>query len=251
MSRGCMTLAGIALLDLVVAGCNQPSRSGGLPFQEQIAQAQKETDLELRAKRLIRIGYQQGKAQDVAGAEETLQLAWKDCEAIANPAAQASAWALMTEAQAGLGNRLTAKRAVDSAAAAAAQVKEAENKVRALARVAQAQGAAGEPAAAEATLLSAEKLAAKVDDALGRVLAFSPWPAAIKDSVRQISAIACSGPRWSLPSRSPTQRRAAQPLPKWLPSRPNWTKRTRPQKPLIWPWNRPARSTSFSSGRMP
>ena len=70
-----------------------------------MARAQKETDAELRARQLIKIGRQQGQAQDLAGAEETLDLAAKDCQAITDAAAQANTLALLAEAQAGLGNR--------------------------------------------------------------------------------------------------------------------------------------------------
>ncbi len=94
MSRACLTLLAIGFLGLLTAGCGGTSNSGSgqLSFREQIARVKQETDPELRARQLIRIGRQQGKAQDLAGAEETLRLAWKDCDAIGDPAARAGRW---------------------------------------------------------------------------------------------------------------------------------------------------------------
>ena len=144
--------------------------AASLPFQEQVAQAQKEPDAELRARQLIKIARQQRRSQDSAGAEETLELAAKDCQAITDAAAQANTLVLLAEAQAGLGNRAAARRAIDLATVAADGVKEAETKAQVLARIAQAQGAAGDAEGGAATLESAEELAAKLDDVQGRTL---------------------------------------------------------------------------------
>ena len=144
MSRGCLLSTGFGLLGLVIAGCGQSPASKSLPFQNQVAAAQKETDAELRATQLIKIGRRQGQARDVAGAKETLELATKDCQAIADAVAQATTLALLAETQAGLGNRPAARDAINLAMAAADQVKEAEAKGLVLARIAQAQGAAGD-----------------------------------------------------------------------------------------------------------
>ena len=72
-------LLGIGLLGLLSAGCGGASNSGTgeLSFREQVAQEQRETDPELRAKQLIRIGAQQadhgrGPAEDIAAGLERL-----------------------------------------------------------------------------------------------------------------------------------------------------------------------------------
>jgi hypothetical protein len=174
MPRGLVVLLGIGLLGLLPAGCRDTSSADGEPsFREQIAQAKRETDTELRAKQLIRIGYQQGKAKDVAGAEETLRMAWDDCNSIADPAAKASALALMAEAEASeaIGNSAAAKRAINAATEAVAKVELPEDKPLGMARVAQAQAVADSVDAALATLKSAEKAVGKIDDLQGKTLA--------------------------------------------------------------------------------
>jgi tetratricopeptide (TPR) repeat protein len=171
MLRGCMLLGfGLSVL-MAVGGCGS-SKSGAIPFQEQVAEAQKETDVESRAKALIRIGYQQGKAKDLVGAEDTLRLAEKDCQSITDAAVQATALAMMADAYVSIGNRAAALKALEPALAAAAKIAEPESKARTLARVGQSQGAAKDTTAAAATLKSAEELAAKVDDVQGRVLVY-------------------------------------------------------------------------------
>ena len=164
MLRRCVILFGLGLLGLLSTGCGDTSNSGPeeLSFREQIARAKDEADPELRAKELIRIGREQGKAQDIAGAEETLRLAWKDCDAIADPAARANAFVLMAKADVALGNREDAKRAADEALDAAAKIESAATKATTLASAAQAEGAANDPDAAAATLKSAEQVADKI-----------------------------------------------------------------------------------------
>jgi hypothetical protein len=167
VSRG---FTGIWILSLALIGCRETSNpAGGRSFREQIEDAKRESDTELRAKRLIKIGYQQGKAKDKAGAEETLRLAWEDCDAIADPAAKAGALALMAEANAKLGDDSAARRAIGEAKEAAAKVEAVESKAQTLARVAKAQVAASDPDAA-ATLQAAEELVAKIGDLQGKTL---------------------------------------------------------------------------------
>jgi hypothetical protein len=171
MSRGCVLLAATGFLGLLLAGCQEASNpAGGRSFREQIEDAKRESDTGLRAKWLIKIGYQQGKAKDKAGAEETLRLAWEDCDAIADPASKADALALMAEANARLGDDSAARRAIGEAKEAAAKVETVESKAQTLARVAKAQVAASDPDAA-ATLQAAEKLVAKLDDLQGKTFA--------------------------------------------------------------------------------
>jgi hypothetical protein len=171
MLRSVLVLTVMAILGPVLAGCTDTSKPAGeRSFREQIAEAKKEPDAELRAKRLIKIGYQQWKAKDEAGAEETLRIAWEDCDSIADPAAKAGALSLMAEANSRLGDGSAARRAIAEAKQAAAKVEPAESKAQTLARVARAQGDADDPDAV-GTLRSAEELVAKVDDLQGKTLA--------------------------------------------------------------------------------
>jgi hypothetical protein len=172
MSRGCVILIGMGFLGLLLAGCGGTSKpaAGERSFREQIAQAKQETDTELRARQLIKIGYQQGKAKDSAGADDTLRTARADCDSIADPAAKAGALALLAKAHHELGDGAAAKRAVDAAMEAAGKVKGSEDKAQSLARVASVQAAADSTAAALATLKSAESIAGKIDDPQGKTL---------------------------------------------------------------------------------
>ena len=141
LCRG-IVLTEIGLLGLLLVGCRETTTpaSGELSFREQIARAKEEPDTELRRKRLIKIGYQQGKAKDIGGADDTLELAWKVCDSIDDPVAKASSLALMAEANAALDQDSAATRAIDAALDAAANVEPPEKKAQSLARVAQAQG---------------------------------------------------------------------------------------------------------------
>jgi len=172
MLRVVFFLATFVFCGAALVGCGGVDRGGAPPYLEQVRQARQETDVELRAVRLIKIGYQQGKAQDAAGAEETLQLAAADCQAITDASARAGAWALLAEAHAGLGRKDAARRAARSALSAASEVKSNEQKAKTLCRAAMALGAVGETQSADDALEQAEKLAGRMDDPLGQSLAF-------------------------------------------------------------------------------
>jgi len=197
MFRGGRTIFGIGLIWLTVGGCTgkPDSASGKLSFQEQIARAQGETDPAYRARRLIVIGYRQGKAADRAGAVETLKSAWKDCGVISDAAARSNAWALMAEVHAGLRNRSEARWAVAEALTAAEKIESAEGKVVALARAAEVQYLAVDRATAESTLRSAEKLAEKIDDPQGKTLSWCAiaeayWNIDQKDQAERVLGVA-------------------------------------------------------------
>src|SRR3990170_9095057 len=96
-----------ATLLLALAGCGGRSSESGKPpvsYRDQVAAAQKEPIPEVRAKKLIRIAYRQAKAQDEFGAEDTFDLAAKACRQTEDPSSRARAFALLAQAQAGLGN---------------------------------------------------------------------------------------------------------------------------------------------------
>ena len=171
MIRGGLAFLGIGLIWLAIGGCTDKPASGKLSFQEQIARAQGETDPAYRARRLIVIGYRQGKAADRAGAFETLKSAWKDCGVISDAAARSNVWSLMAEVHAGLRNRPEARRAVAEALIAAEKIESAEGKVVALARTAEVQYLAIDRATAKSTIQSVEKLAKEIDDPRGTPLA--------------------------------------------------------------------------------
>ena len=64
---------------LGAAGCGGGSGSGGDAYQAQVERVLKETQPDVRARKLIKIGYQQAKAKDSSGAEATFKVANKAC----------------------------------------------------------------------------------------------------------------------------------------------------------------------------
>ena len=172
MLRGSFLLVGFALLGLMIVGCGGLSGSGGIPFREQVAEAQKQTDAESRVRRLIDIGQQQGTAYDRVGAAETLELARADCEAIADVEVRTDMLTQLARTQAGIGDRAAARQAIESAKATIAGVKQEETKILLLTRVARAQGAVGDYSHGSVTLKLTKALAAEVEDVQGRTLSY-------------------------------------------------------------------------------
>lgn len=163
-------------MGLATGGCKEPSEPSS--YQEQVVEAQKETDPEVRVRQLARIGYRQGKAKDLAGAEETFEIAWKDSQSIAEPEIRVAELALVAEAQAALDLRAAARRSVGSAIAAVADVKKAETKAVLLARLGRIQGEVGSAGDGAATLKSAEALLPGIEDPQGRTLVYCAFAGA-------------------------------------------------------------------------
>lgn len=178
MFRGLVACSLIGSFLLVLAGCGGSSKKGGsdVPFRKQVANAVKEPLAHVRAKMLIKIGYQQGKAGDRSGSEDTMRLAKAACEKVADPEVQAGVFAYLAEAEAKLGHRSEAREAVTSARQSAEKVEEKQVKAQTLARVGRALGtlknADGEPETEEAVeiLKTAEQLAAGLENVSGRTL---------------------------------------------------------------------------------
>jgi len=188
MLRGLIAFCLLAALALVPAGCGGGSAGRGLSYRQQVARAQKEPLPDVRAKKLIKIGYGQAKAKDGLGAEDTMKLAAKACEDVTDPVARAGVFSLLAEARAGIGNRSEARRALQSALAAAGQLEEVETKADTLARVAQAQGALKDTAGAAATLKRAQELAGQLKDVYGKTRVLGAVAAGYKEIGRQAEA---------------------------------------------------------------
>lgn len=162
----------LGCLVLCLGGCGTSADKPSEPtFQDEIARAQRESKPEVRAERLIRIGYRQGKARDTLAAEETLRLAAKECEAIGDPTTKSGAWSLLAQAQAALGNRIAAGRAVEASLAAAANIPSVEVRAVMLARALQVPDASLDRERAVASLRQAESLTPKMADVRDKVLA--------------------------------------------------------------------------------
>ena len=176
--RCLITGVSVGSLLFVLGGCkNGSSGPDGEPvsFRDQVAAAQKETIPDVRAKKLIKIGYQQGKAQDQSGANETLAIATKACQEIEDAASRAGAYALLAEAQAKLENRSDGQNALELAQEASDQIDHLETKARTLTRLARAQAALEDHQGADTTLKLAEQLAGQLKagekvDVYGQVL---------------------------------------------------------------------------------
>jgi len=171
-SRAVLFLTGIVSLSLMLIGCGGSSDSSPprLSAKQQVDRALKDPVPESRAKALVRIGYEQSKAKDDYGSEETLQLAAKASAEISDPAIRTSVWSMLAEAHQRIGNRSEARTAVQSALTSAGEVDDIESKANALARAGRAQGVAGDVDGALKTLGEAERLAGELGDAYGEVL---------------------------------------------------------------------------------
>ncbi|MEE8451883.1 MAG: hypothetical protein V3R99_08210 [Thermoguttaceae bacterium] len=169
-SSAVLFLTGIVSLSLI--GCGGPSDSSRpkLSAKQRVDRALKDPVPESRAKALVRIGYEQSKAKDEYGSEETLKLAAKASAEIPDPAIRASVWSMLAEAHQRIGNRGEARGAVQSALTAAGEVDDVESKANALARTGRAQGVTGDVDGALKTLAEAERLAGELGDAYGEVL---------------------------------------------------------------------------------
>jgi len=162
----------VGILSLSLIGCGGSSDSSGskLSAKQRAQQALKDPVPESRAKALVRIGYEQSKAKDDYGSEETLRLASKATAEIPDPAIRASVWSMLADAHQRIGNRAEARTAVQAALTAAEEVDNIESKANALARAGRTQALTGDSSGAMKTLAEAERLAGELGDAYGEVL---------------------------------------------------------------------------------
>ena len=165
---GCVACGVLAVL----AGCgggDGGSKGSTESFPDQIDKAMKKEPAP-RARLLVKIAVKQGKAQDLAGAKDTLNRAFQACKDIEEPAAKASAFADLAQAQADLSFSNEARNSARSSLEAAEKIDGAEEKAKAVSAAARALGVAGDGDKALAALKEAETLAGKIQDSTGRVL---------------------------------------------------------------------------------
>jgi tetratricopeptide (TPR) repeat protein len=162
----------VVLLCAAIGGCGG-NKSGGPSYDAQIAAARAEPNADVRARKLIVIGYRQGaKSQDIVGAKRVLEFAELACREVPDAEPRASVYVLLGDAQARLGNRSEALKALRDATAAAEQVESGERKTSTLASVAAvyANPLKDESRASDLFTKAAE-LATAIEDPQSRALA--------------------------------------------------------------------------------
>ncbi len=160
----------ITSLGIIAAGCGRSTSTsaGGTSLHQQVERAQNVSDPARRARRLIQLALRQDRAKDTGGAKRTLGLASDACDLVSDPAGRAGLLTLLAKAQARVGDS-GASGAADRALQATAEIDDAQTRLIALARMAEAQAAVGALQQAVDTLADVENDAEQLDDVAGRV----------------------------------------------------------------------------------
>jgi len=154
-----VVLLAAGLLALVVGcggGRQGASRSGS--FRQRLAEAAKIGNPAERAKTLARIGFEQAKAHDELGAEETFQLAERASRQVDDRAERIGALALLIQAQAKSGFQTEAQRLVDQVDGEVKAIDDPAVKAEALGQLSLALDAMGDSARAAVALQEAQQL---------------------------------------------------------------------------------------------
>lgn len=165
-------IVSIAFALLVTAGCG-PSKTPVASYEDKIADARAEANPDSRARKLIVLGYQQAsKSQDIIGSNKTLEWAESSCEEITDPSAKAGAYTLLGGAQARLGSKVKAGKALKEARTAADGIENMEVRIGALAGIAAVYGShLKETEKANEVLKTAADAASKIEDPQSRAIA--------------------------------------------------------------------------------
>ncbi len=148
----------VACLVVVPAtGCG--SKKGPATIAELLAKAKKNPKPEGRARDLTKVAGMQLNSKDKAGAARTLELALAEIPADGQPLVCVPVLVEIAQTYADIGQRSSAKKAVEVAATMAGGVEDPQGKAGLLAQVGIAKAAAGDKPGAKATLGEAAKLA--------------------------------------------------------------------------------------------
>lgn len=148
----------VACLVLVPAtGCG--SKKGPATIAELLAKAKKNPKPEGRARDLTKVAGMQLNSKDKAGAARTLELALAEIPADGQPLVCVPVLVEIAQTYSDIGQRSSAKKAVEVAATMAGGVEDPQGKAGLLAQVGIAKAAAGDKPGAKATLGEAAKLA--------------------------------------------------------------------------------------------
>jgi hypothetical protein len=145
---------------LVVApatGCG--SKKGPATIADLLAMAKKNPKPEGRARDLAKVAGMQISSKDKAGAARTLELALAEIPADGQPLVCVPVLVDIAQTYADIGQRSSAKKAVDQAATMAGSIEDPQGKAGMLAQIGVAKAAAGDKNGAKTTLGEAAKLA--------------------------------------------------------------------------------------------
>ncbi len=126
-----------AAVSFLVVGCGKKEAdSASASFQQRLTAAQQVREPVKRAKALVRIAFQQAKARDERGAEETFRLAEEACGTIEDRAERVDALAFLVQARAKSGFQAQARRSLEQASKEVAAIDDPLQKAASLGQVA-------------------------------------------------------------------------------------------------------------------
>ena len=128
------------LLLALLAGCGKSRSSSGGSLTSQYRNALKIPNADRRARKLLKIANDQHKGKDSAGAKQSLKDATEACQEVSDPIRRSSVFTQLADTQAQIGNRREARDALKVASEAAAKIEGAEDRARALCRIATVLG---------------------------------------------------------------------------------------------------------------
>jgi len=126
----------------------------------------------VRAKKLMDIGLEQAKGQDLSGAESTLTEAAQACREVSEPEVRADLLAKLAERYFQIDRPRDARRVLDEARKTIDGLEKAEPKAKNLVSLGRAQALMKDQEGAGQTLRAAEEAAAKIEDLMGRIEVF-------------------------------------------------------------------------------
>jgi tetratricopeptide (TPR) repeat protein len=162
-------LSGVTLL---LPGCGSSSNTpAGPTFKHQFEEAQRVANPEARARRLLKLAFDQHKGQDASGSKKTLAAAIHACSGVKEPVPRCTIYVELAGVQVSLGNKLEAGQALNTAQEAAQGITSPEEHARALCQIATIQGQKlkSKNEASDA-LDAAETLLEEIQDPTGRTL---------------------------------------------------------------------------------
>lgn len=157
---------------LFLTGCGSSSKApAGPTFKQQFDDAERVTDPEARARRLLELATAQHKGQDISGSKQTLAAAVRACAAVKAAVPRCAVYVELAGVQASLGNKLEAGQALKTAQESAKEITSPEEQARALCQIATIQGQKLQSKNdASDALDAAEDLLEKIEDPIGHSL---------------------------------------------------------------------------------
>jgi hypothetical protein len=157
---------------LLLPGCGGSSNTAAGPtFKQQFEDAERITDPEGRARRMLELALAQHKGKDISGSKQTLSAAVRACAGVKAAVPRCAIYVELAGVQASLGNMLEAGQALKTAQESTTGITSPEDQARALCQIATIQGQKLQSKNdASDALDAAETLLEKIEDPVGRTL---------------------------------------------------------------------------------